>query len=78
MLIMSAKGESALQDWAIKADFDWYPIDKHIVKIGSSITRHQFSPEQSSYESAYNEYVTVATDTAYGTKKIKSSDFSAY
>lgn len=74
----SAKGESALQDWAIKADFDWYPIDKHIVKIGSSITRHQFSPEQSSYESAYNEYVTVATDTAYGTKKIKSSDFSAY
>lgn len=74
----SAKGESALQDWAVKADFDWYPAEKHIVKAGVGITRHSFSPEQSSYESGYSKLVITVADTSYGTKKVKSTDVSAY
>ncbi|MBR5958731.1 MAG: TonB-dependent receptor [Salinivirgaceae bacterium] len=74
----SARGESALQDWSAKFDFDWYPAEKHIIRSGMSITRHSFSPEQSAYESGYSEDATTVADTAFGTKKVKSADFSAY
>lgn len=74
----SAMGESALQDWTAKADFDWYPAEKHIVKTGLGITRHSFSPEQSAYESGYSNLVSTVADTSYGTKKVKSTDLSTY
>lgn len=74
----SAKGESALQDWAAKTDFDWYPTENHIVKTGIGITHHRFSPEQSAYESGYSKLVSNVADTSFGTKKVKSADLSTY
>lgn len=74
----SSKGESALQDLSAKADFDWYPANNHIVKTGASLSWHRFSPEQSYYESGYNQLTTTKSDTSYSTKKVNAADFSAY
>jgi TonB dependent receptor/CarboxypepD_reg-like domain/TonB-dependent Receptor Plug Domain len=63
---------SAIRDYSIKADFDYFPSPKHSVKFGGLFTFHRFKPRSFIYESqAANSY----KDT---TQRFGNQEFALY
>lgn len=46
--------ESAIENYALKGNFDYYPNDKHDVKIGYDYTFHKFTPGIYSFDTGDN------------------------
>jgi outer membrane receptor for ferrienterochelin and colicin len=63
---------SNIQDAAIKFDFDFIPNPIHNIKIGTSITRHSFTP------GVFNQKSFQSFDTTFGAKNYIGYEASLY
>lgn len=65
---------SGVQDFLLKADFDYYPRPAHQVKFGATAVQHAFSPGSNFYTSR----TTVAVDTTFGAQRIGAQEVAVY
>ena len=70
---------SAINDYAMKVDFDWSPAPKHTVKFGANYINHTFSPGVSVLkQNITDQTIKQNLDTTYGNTKINAHEMSAY
>lgn len=71
--------KSAINDYAIKVDFDWSPVPNHTVKFGANYINHTFSPSVSILKQQItDENLKQNIDTTYGDTKINAHEMSVY
>jgi hypothetical protein len=68
---------SQIKDYAVKADFDFFPSPAHHIRFGAQNTLHYFSPGVTinRYNYGGNE---AAIDTTYGNKNLEANEFLLY
>lgn len=70
---------SGIEDWSLRADFDYSPNTSHDIKFGTSYTYHTFRPDVSSIYAKDNDYGTeFKIDTVIGSKNIYAHETITY
>jgi len=71
--------KSAIEDYTVKADFDWSPSPNHAIKFGANCTLHSFQPNVSVLQDKITKNkTTLLTDTTIGDSRLMSKEASAY
>jgi Outer membrane receptor proteins, mostly Fe transport len=69
---------SGIQDWTLKADFDFTPNVYNDVKFGIGYVYHTFSPDVKSIKIADSQQFEQNIDTIMGSPKVYAHETSAY
>jgi len=68
---------SGIQDWSLKADFEYLPSPKHRILLGGSDIYHTFTPGKASFKSK-NGYTNEVLDLSFGNKLVYTHEISFY
>ena len=66
---------SGVQDWLVKADFDYYPRPAHQVRFGATAIQHSFTPGSNFYTS---RTAVAAIDTTFGAQRVGAQEVAIY
>lgn len=66
---------SGIDDWSVKADFDYVPSPNHYIRFGINETYHTFNPGITAFAIQENNN---NVDTTFGNRKIFAHEFDAY
>lgn len=68
---------SGIQDWSLKADFEYHPSPKHKILLGGSDIYHTFTPGKTTYQ-AKSPYLEPPIDMTLGNKLVYTHELSFY
>ena len=68
---------SGIEDWSLKADFEYLPSPKHRILLGGSDIYHTFTPGKASYKSK-NGYTNEIFDLSFGNKLVYTHEITFY
>ncbi|NBB19155.1 TonB-dependent receptor plug domain-containing protein [Runella sp. CRIBMP] len=63
---------SGVRDYTLKADFDYFPINAHVIKFGGLVTFHRFRPR------AFIDEDRIKSQTEQETQKFDNQEFAVY
>ena len=66
---------SGVQDFLVKADFDYYPRPAHQVRFGATAVQHVFTPGSNFFTSRTR---TAALDTTFGSQRVGAQEMAIY
>jgi hypothetical protein len=69
---------SGINDWTVKADFDYNPSPAHDIKFGANYTYHTFSPDVSSFKLSSTDKNWDNVDTVVSSPKVYAHETMAY
>lgn len=71
--------KSGIEDFTLKADFDWSPRPNHTIKFGANLTLHSFQPSVTVLtDHTIQNITTLRADTTIGDARFYSQEASAY
>ncbi|MDD4107711.1 MAG: TonB-dependent receptor plug domain-containing protein, partial [Prolixibacteraceae bacterium] len=71
--------KSGIEDFTVKADFDWSPNPNHTIKFGANLTLHSFQPSVTVLQDkTVKNTTTLLSDTTIGDSRFYSQEASAY
>ncbi len=70
--------DSGIDDFAAKADFDFFPGRNHAVKFGMENIFHTFSPGINHIKYSDGEAIGEKADTTYGNQNIRANELRLY
>ena len=56
------RSDNHIDDWILKADFDWSPHQSHRINFGAGYTLHSFLPSLTTRTLSSNEVNSVVKD----------------
>lgn len=68
---------SGIQDWSLKADFEYLPSPKHRILLGGADIYHTFTPGKASYKSN-NGFNNQIIDLSFGSKLVYAHEITLY
>ncbi len=69
------KTKNNINDWIVRGDFDWHPIENSRVRFGAGYTFHSFRPSQTDRMFTFDNIKTVARDSV---STYHASELNAY
>lgn len=69
------RSDNHIDDWILKADFDWSPHQSHRINFGAGYTLHSFLPSLTTRTLSSNEVNSVVKDRV---STYRASEFNAY